>query len=80
MILIILVAYINWNDGEPNSYFESEDCVEVKPAEGFGWNDERCDQMKPAICEKRGKFYFHFLVAKILYNSLCPSVRQSVRP
>ena len=59
MILIILVAYINWNDGEPNSYFESEDCVEVKPAEGFGWNDERCDQMKPAICEKRGKCYFY---------------------
>ena len=51
------VAYIFWNEGEPNSYFEYEDCVEIKPADGFGWNDERCSVMKPALCEKRGRNY-----------------------
>ena len=51
------VAYVNWNDGEPNNAGE-EDCVVIFPDEGTGvWNDVPCNIRSRAVCEKKGDNY-----------------------
>ncbi|KAK7495743.1 hypothetical protein BaRGS_00012963, partial [Batillaria attramentaria] len=46
--------YMNWNQGEPNSFMgKEEDCAELyshKP--GFTWNDESCWHKRNYVCEK----------------------------
>eukprot|EP00092_Neocalanus_flemingeri_P051027 GFUD01059185.1.p1 GENE.GFUD01059185.1~~GFUD01059185.1.p1 ORF type:complete len:185 (-),score=27.51 GFUD01059185.1:286-840(-) len=42
--------YTNWNVGEPNDGYGAEDCVEIKDT--GKWNDIRCTNIKPYVCEK----------------------------
>ncbi len=41
-----------WSDGEPNSLYDDEDCVEIR-ASGQ-WNDDRCDAELTYVCECDG--------------------------
>lgn len=41
-----------WSDGEPNTAFKDEDCVEMR-ASGQ-WNDDRCDAPLIYVCECDG--------------------------
>ena len=50
------VAYVNWNDGEPNNAGE-EDCVIIHPYNNGGWNDVPCNYRLKSVCEKRGDNY-----------------------
>ncbi|XP_053307078.1 collectin-46-like [Spea bombifrons] len=44
-----VIGYSNWGDGEPNNYLEIEDCVEMY--ENGAWNDRKCDERRPVVCE-----------------------------
>ena len=65
----VLVAYINWNDGEPNHVHENEDCVELKGSVGYTWNDEPCDRLKMSVCEKKG-WNFTFICQNYLIHKM----------
>eukprot|EP00961_Rhodomonas_salina_P011511 154992-Rhodomonas_salina.3 len=43
-------SYTNWNDGEPNEKYASEDCVAM--ASNGQWNDEDFNLKKEFICSK----------------------------
>ena len=45
-----VIKYSNWNLWEPNDYWKSEDCIEMR-SDGV-WNDEACSKQKGYICEK----------------------------
>ena len=51
------VAYVNWNDGEPNNAGNEEDCVVIHPYNSGGWNDVPCNLRFKSVCEKRGDNY-----------------------
>lgn len=42
----------NWDDGEPNSRYHDEDCMELYQKVGWKWNDETCSTHHLFICEK----------------------------
>jgi len=44
------MRWSRWNNGEPNDYGQGEDCVELRWYQD-NWNDIRCDQSRPFICE-----------------------------
>jgi hypothetical protein len=49
-------AFRNWNNGEPNDSGD-EDCVEMVVASGASdgrWNDVRCGDSRPYVCEELG--------------------------
>ncbi|XP_077993133.1 macrophage mannose receptor 1-like [Glandiceps talaboti] len=57
-------AYLNWNVGEPNDYFDGyvgEDCVEVIVGSGL-WNDNSCDKYVEYICENKGDIVDYYNV------------------
>ncbi|XP_046876793.1 C-type lectin domain family 4 member G-like [Hypomesus transpacificus] len=43
-----------WEDGEPNDYYQLEDCVAIYPRSNFSknWNDAPCTHPLKWICEK----------------------------
>lgn len=43
--------YTNWFIGEPNDDGRGEDCVEIWEKR-YGWNDIKCAQTNPFICQK----------------------------
>ncbi|XP_053409086.1 macrophage mannose receptor 1-like [Mercenaria mercenaria] len=43
-----------WSPNEPNNYFGSEQCVEMRRAYGL-WNDDHCSQAKAFVCKKPQK-------------------------
>jgi len=46
-----LLNYVNWANGEPNNYYDSEGCVNFYGDSGQ-WNDENCGTANYFICEK----------------------------
>ena len=44
------ILYSNWNDGEPNNDFGTENCVAVVGKKGK-WFDQNCTITKKSICE-----------------------------
>jgi len=46
-----LLNYVNWANGEPNNYYDSEGCVNFYGDSGL-WNDENCGTANYFICEK----------------------------
>ncbi|XP_050708522.1 hepatic lectin-like [Eriocheir sinensis] len=51
-------GYTNWEEGEPNNSYAyltlgvGEDCVEVRPEDGYMWNDELCTMERLFVCQK----------------------------
>lgn len=45
--------YSNWKRGEPNLMFRNEDCLEMNYKNAGKWNDVRCYQKKPFVCQYR---------------------------
>ncbi len=43
-------GYENWNSGEPNNA-GNEDCAEMTPWTGWGWNDRSCGTANGFLCE-----------------------------
>jgi hypothetical protein len=49
------LSYINWNDGQPDNWYEVEHCIELTMWQRGSWNDGFCNASRPALCEKRGE-------------------------
>lgn len=48
-------GYRNWQSGQPNNFFFSEDCVRINGTgddEAGRWNDNNCDERKRYVCER----------------------------
>ena len=44
--------YENWDRGEPNNYFQDEDCTELY-TQGATWNDDHCSLFtSPFVCKQ----------------------------
>ena len=76
------ISFVNWNDGEPNGYYDDEDCVALIPSLGNKWNDERCNLLKKSVCEKRGKYkiyrtHYIFNIFLNLWNRFTVDLHQS---
>ena len=56
------VAYVNWDDGEPNNSGE-EDCGLILAGKGGVWNDAKCDDRHKVWCN------IVYLISTYLYLS-----------
>lgn len=47
-----LGSYRNWASEQPDDFDGTEDCVELL-ADGRGWNDRPCTDLRGYVCERR---------------------------
>lgn len=48
------VTYTSWAPNEPNSVSQGMTCLEISlKSDGLRWNDQRCEDQRGYICEKR---------------------------
>ncbi|XP_069106627.1 perlucin-like [Argopecten irradians] len=48
---LIAGGYSNWEDGQPDNYGGSENCIQIRYDFNMHWNDEDCDEKDSFICE-----------------------------
>ncbi|KAJ0055525.1 hypothetical protein NL108_005395 [Boleophthalmus pectinirostris] len=47
------LVYANWCRGEPNNYHGRQDCAIINWTRAKCWDDQKCKQSFPYICEKK---------------------------
>ena len=45
------IVYTDWASNEPNNYRGNEDCISIKKALDYQWNDDVCSKTFNFICE-----------------------------
>ena len=47
------VTYTNWKNGNPDNADGDENCVKYGKGLDFTWNDVKCSEKNPVICESQ---------------------------
>lgn len=51
------MTFTDWSPDDPNNLQGIEDCLELRKAADFKWNDASCDDKKYFVCEEEISMY-----------------------
>ena len=60
-------AWLNWQEGQPNNWGGSEDCVLVDMKNSIETRDDNCDTRNDVICNVKG--FQHFMLRGVCVKS-----------